>query len=111
MSQFHPLIEDLLKLETPKTWSLIATIFGDLDGDSLSGKQIGALLSHAGIKPAASRVALHRLRNEGWIVSKKHGREVSYTLSDHARAETAAAQKDVYRRDVKFASGWNVLAL
>lgn len=111
MSELHPFIAELLKIEAPKTWSLIATVFGDLDGDALSGKQIGVLLSNAGIKPEASRVALHRLRHDGWIVSHKFGREVNYTLSDRGRAETAAAQRDVYRRDVKFADGWQALAL
>ncbi|MBY5935189.1 hypothetical protein KUV51_19440 [Tateyamaria omphalii] len=107
----HPFVTSLLQIEPPKTWSLIATMFGDLDGDSLSGKQIGALLADAGIKPEASRVALHRLRSDGWIVSHKTGREVSYALSDRGRAETFAAQKDVYRRDVKFSAGWQVYAL
>lgn len=111
MPEPHPFIADILQIETPKTWSLIATIFGDLDGDALSGKQIGTLLGNVGIKPEASRVALHRLRHDGWVVSQKFGREVNYTLSDHGRAETFAAQRDVYRRDVKFAEGWQVFAL
>lgn len=111
MPDLHPFNAELLQIEPPKTWSLIATVFGDLDGDGLSGKQIGALLGNVGIKPEASRVALHRLRHDGWIVSHKFGREVNYTLSDRGRTETVAAQKDVYRRDVKFADGWQVFAL
>jgi len=111
MPELHPFIAELLQIEPPKTWSLIATMFGDLDGDALSGKQIGALLGNVGIKPEASRVALHRLRHDGWIVSHKFGREVNYALSDRGRTETVAAQKDVYRRDVKFADGWQVCAL
>ena len=101
----------LLGLESTKTWSLIATLFGDLDGDELSGKALWSLLEPLGIKPEAMRVALHRLKKDGWIVSKKAGREVIYSLSEHARAETRAAQIDVYRQDVKFAEGWRLVKL
>ena len=65
----------LLGLESTKTWSLIATLFGDLDGDELSGKALWSLLAPLGIKPEATRVALHRLKKDGWIVAKKAGRE------------------------------------
>ncbi|MFQ6547638.1 hypothetical protein AADZ90_006745 [Aestuariibius sp. 2305UL40-4] len=106
-----PILDQLLGLETTKTWSLIATIFGDLDGDRLSGKELGTLLAPLGVKPEAMRVALHRLKKDGWIISEKNGREVVYALSDHGRQETFAAQKDVYRRDVKFAEGWRLIML
>ena len=46
----HSLIDALLALETPKTWSLIATVFGDLDGEQLSGKALWALLEPLGVK-------------------------------------------------------------
>ncbi len=106
-----PILDHLLRLENTKTWSLIATIFGDLDGDRLSGKQLGTLLAPLGVKPEATRVALHRLKKDGWITSEKTGREVLYSLSDHGRQETFAAQKDVYRRDVKFAAGWRLIMM
>ena len=70
------LIEDLSALEPIKTWSLIVTLFGDLNGQPVTGKQLGAILGRVGIKTEAMRVALHRLRKEGWIVSTKIGREV-----------------------------------
>ncbi|MEM9430011.1 MAG: hypothetical protein AAGA32_11000 [Pseudomonadota bacterium] len=104
-------LADLLRLETPKTWSLIVTIFGDLEGDRLTGKELGTLLGALGIRPEATRVALHRLRKDGWITSEKAGREVIYALSDHGRQETRAAEIDVYRREVKFASGWRLFVL
>lgn len=106
-----PVLDRLLALEPTKTWSLIATVFGDLDGDRLSGKELGTLLAPLGVKPAAMRVALHRLRKDGWITSEKDGREVTYALSRAARRETLEAQKDVYRRDVKFAQGWRLILL
>ncbi len=105
------LIRDLIALETPKTWSLIVTAFGDLEGARLSGKEIGGLMALAGIKAEAVRVALHRLRQDGWIDSEKAGREVSYFLSPRAQAETRAAQQDIYRRAPKHEDGWHVLGL
>lgn len=111
MQNRAPIIETLLQLDPPKTWSLIATVFGDLQGGTLSGKQLGLLLGNAGVKPEAIRVALHRLKQEGWIVSQKSGREVIYTLSASAQAETIAAGADVYRMDVKFGDGWRAMVL
>ena len=106
-----PVTAQLLGLESTKTWSLIATLFGDLDGDELSGKAIWSVLEPLGIKPEAMRVALHRLKKDGWIVSQKAGREVIYRLSDQARAETQAARLDVYRPDPKFDAGWRLVML
>ncbi|MEO0385840.1 MAG: hypothetical protein AAF234_20080 [Pseudomonadota bacterium] len=103
--------DQLLRLETTKTWSLIATVFGDLEEDHISGKALRNLLEPLNIKPEAMRVALHRLKKDGWIVSEKNGREMIYRLSDHGRQETRAAREDVYRRDVKFPDGWRVVLL
>ncbi len=104
----HSLIDALLALETPKTWSLIATVFGDLDGEQLSGKALWALLEPLGVKKEAMRVALHRLKKEGWLESEKRGREGVYRLSDPARRETIAARQDVYRQDLKYPEGWRI---
>lgn len=112
MNTVRTLIEDLASIETLKTWSLIVTMFGDLDEDylqSLSGKEIGSLLGHIGIKPEAVRVALHRLKKDGWINATKSGREVEYSLSQNGLLETAAVYDDVYRRTVKYAKGWKLL--
>lgn len=104
----------LVALEPVKTWSLIATVFGDLAAPEVSGKDLKALLAPLGIKPEAMRVALHRLKKDGWITSTKSGtsgREVQYHLSDRGRAETLAAREDIYRRDVKYPEGWRLVAL
>ena len=112
MSTVRTLIEDLANIEKIKTWSLIVTMFGDLDEchpQSLSGKEIGAILGHIGIKPEAVRVALHRLKKDGWIHATKSGREVEYGLSQNGLQETAAVYDDVYRRTVKYSNGWKWL--
>lgn len=101
----------LLEIETIKTWSLIATILGDIEADCVSGRALWSLLGPLGIKAEAMRVALHRLKKEGWITSEKVGREVVYALSDRGLAETQVARTDVYRRDVKYSEGWQLALL
>ncbi|MEL7463255.1 MAG: hypothetical protein AAFN79_04275 [Pseudomonadota bacterium] len=101
----------LLELETIKTWSLIATILGDLEDDRVSGRALWSLLEPLGVKAEAMRVALHRLKKDGWIASEKVGREVVYSLSARGMGETREARTDVYRRDVKYPEGWRLALL
>lgn len=111
LSDAKILINDLYSLDAIKTWSLIVTMFGDLDQSSnasMSGKQINTILGHIGIKPEATRVALHRLKKDGWINTTKVGREVIYTLSQNGKTQTNAAYEDVYRVSVKFPDGWSL---
>ncbi len=96
----------MLDLEALKTWSVIVTLFGDFDGDHMTGNQIREILGHLGIKPEAIRVALHRLKADGWIDAEKQGRTAVYQLSSKGLRETQAAAKDVYRQDLKFPQGW-----
>jgi len=103
------LIERLASLQPIKTWSLLVTIFGDMHRagtPTLSGPFIKDLLEPIGIRPEAIRVALHRLRKDGWITTERVGRETLYRLSENALTETQSAYVDVYRSDVKFADGW-----
>lgn len=105
------LVDRLLGLDTIKTWSLIATILGDLEDDCISGRALWSLLEPLGIKAEAMRVALHRLKKDGWVTSDKAGREVIYALSARGLVETQEARTDVYRRDVKYPEGWNLVLL
>ena len=112
MTRATALIEDLYNLETIKTWSLIVTLFGDLGGEPqvvLSGKDIGAIMGHISIKPEASRVALHRLKRDGWIETERVGREVFYSLSEQGKRETEAVYFDVYSQSVKYPKGWQLI--
>ncbi|MCP5036155.1 MAG: PaaX family transcriptional regulator [Rhodobacteraceae bacterium] len=82
-----------------RVWSFIVTLFGDLArarGDELSGADLGILTGRVGIKPASTRVALHRLRKDGWISSRRDGRTSWYFLTDYGRAETIAFCDRVY---------------
>ncbi len=111
MHHRDPFIDELLSLEPLKTWSLIVTIFGDFDGDVLTGAQLRALLEPLGIKPDAIRVALHRLKTDGWITSRKAGREARYSLSAHGRRETEAARADIYGSAEKYPDGWSLVLI
>lgn len=107
-------IKDLTQIEKIKVWSLIVTLFGDCGAKEpahLSGKEINRILGNIGINPPAIRVALHRLKKEGWINTAKSdedGREVTYILSKRGLRETVTAYEDVYRESVKYSSGWTL---
>lgn len=72
------------------------TVFGDFDGEMLTGSQLRALLEPLGFKPEAIRVALHRLKADDWILAQKSGREAHYSLSARGRKETEAVRPEVY---------------
>ncbi|MAI57767.1 MAG: hypothetical protein CML56_02075 [Rhodobacteraceae bacterium] len=112
LTNVRTFIDALTALENIKTWSFIVTVFGDLDSDNqlpLSGKDIGSIMAHIGIKPEAVRVALHRLKRDGWINTEKSGREVLYFLSRRGLAETACVYEDVYSHTVKYPQGWQLV--
>lgn len=107
MNDARRIIDGLIAIEPIKTWSLIVTIIGERGGPGfLTGKELNQLLATIGIKPEATRVALHRLKKDGWLDTTKSGREVTYNLSEKGRLESERAYKDVYRKDVKYSDGW-----
>jgi phenylacetic acid degradation operon negative regulatory protein len=99
----------LLAFGDLKVWSVLATILGDLaaqKGTSIPGPSLSTLTTRMGIRPEALRVALYRLRKDGWIVSHKVGRISHYALSDHGRHETVAAQNRIYAPELPRISHW-----
>jgi phenylacetic acid degradation operon negative regulatory protein len=96
---YQPLIEDLLAFADLKVWSVLVTIFGDLafaERAYLPGPYLSDITGRLGIRTEAQRVALHRLRKDGWITVAKDGRVSRYSLSDLARQETLAVQSRVF---------------
>ncbi|MEL6465824.1 MAG: PaaX family transcriptional regulator C-terminal domain-containing protein [Pseudomonadota bacterium] len=80
-----------------RVWSLLVTVFGDLAPDrALDGPVLSAIMAEIGIKPEASRVALHRLRSDGWIVSEKQGRTSLHALTAKGRSDSDAARDRIY---------------
>ncbi len=85
--------------EAPRVWSLLVTIFGDLarkEGDQISGQSLGHLLDPIGVKPEAQRVALHRLRKDGWIESEKDGRQRLHSFTQWGRQQAELAAPRIY---------------
>lgn len=111
-STFQDAILALCAGEAPRVWSLIVTVFGDLaqsEGDSVSGPLLGAMLSPVGVRPEAMRVALFRLRNEGWIETNKRGREAFHALSARGLQQSAQASETIYASSRDAAADWHMV--
>ena len=94
-----PATHHILGQERPRVWSFIVTIFGDLareDSRYISSRTLNRLTAQIGVKPEATRVALHRLRKEDWLESAKFGRESHYRLTDNGRALSREAAPRIY---------------
>ena len=95
-----------------RVWSLLVTIFGDMAGDKgavIKGPTLSAIMTAMQIRPEATRVALHRLRNDGWIASDKVGRTSHHHLTDLGRAQSEAARPRIYRPAGDAARGWTLV--
>lgn len=104
----------LLTLGGQRVWSLMVTLFGDLaqaDGSSIDGPVLSAVMTEMDVRPEAVRVALHRLRNDGWIVSQKQGRTRRHALTPTSRQETLRASARIYSSPNAQEPGWQLLVL
>lgn len=109
---FRAASDALIRGERHRVWSLIVTIFGDLaqgPGDAISGPVLSRLTGLMGIKPQAMRVALHRLRRDGWLESAREGRASTHFLTAYGRAQSAAATPRIYGKGVPDPGLWHVL--
>jgi phenylacetic acid degradation operon negative regulatory protein len=98
------IFDDLIALGELKVWSVLMTILGDQarkKGQYLPGPAVSRITTRLAIRPEAHRVALHRLRKDGWIDVTKNGRISQYALSEFGRAETQAVQDRIYAPDVE----------
>ncbi|APX13179.1 PaaX family transcriptional regulator C-terminal domain-containing protein [Tateyamaria omphalii] len=93
-------LRSLSDLGPLRVWSLLVTVFGDLAPDRpLDGPTLSAVMAEIGIKPEASRVALHRLRSDGWVTSVKKGRNSLHSLTPKGRTDSDAARGRIYGDD------------
>ncbi|MGH1576635.1 PaaX family transcriptional regulator C-terminal domain-containing protein [Planktotalea sp.] len=109
---FQNAIRALCGNEAPRVWSFIVTIFGDLtqaQGDAISGPVLADILLPVGVRPEAMRVALHRLRNEGWLETSKRGREALHSLTPSGFEQSARASHRIYAEDHRAGPDWHVL--
>lgn len=109
---FQTAISILTYNRNQRVWSVIVTLFGDLagaPGDHISGSLLSAIIEPMGIKPEAQRVALHRLRNDGWLASEKAGRSSLYSLTPHGLQQSQAASPRIYARDLDTTGDWQII--
>ncbi|WP_370399576.1 PaaX family transcriptional regulator C-terminal domain-containing protein [Sulfitobacter sp. JB4-11] len=97
-----------------RVWSLMISLFGDLaqdEGQAIDGPVLSAMMALLQVKPEATRVALHRLRNDGWVASKKAGRISRHSLTAQGRAECAAASPRIYADPGSAPTDWQFVLL
>lgn len=101
----------LLAVGGQRVWSLMVTLFGDLaqaQGSTIDGPTLSAIMAEMDIRPEAVRVALHRLRNDGWIASEKSGRTGRHTLTAKGRSETTQASARIYASPTFTDDSWQL---
>lgn len=109
---FEASIAQLNDLQNLRVWSIIVSLFGDLaqkPGDQISGTTLTRIITPMGIKPEAIRVALHRLRKDGWIESERSGRASVHYLTKFGRSQSAAVTPRIYARNPQVPESWHML--
>ncbi|GAA6189763.1 PaaX family transcriptional regulator C-terminal domain-containing protein [Litorivita sp. NS0012-18] len=99
---FQTVINHLTRDQIPRVWSFLISVFGELTQDTgarISGNLLRHISEQVGIKPEAMRVAIHRLRKDGWIDSERHGRTSTYFLTELGRSLSASASPRIYSAD------------
>ena len=94
-------IDDVAACGPIRAWSVIVTVLGDLCAsrqDRISAQVLVALVAPLGISAQASRVAVHRLRRDGWIETDRAGRGSLYRLSEAGWNRTEAVRPRIYAR-------------
>lgn len=107
--RFETLIRDAAGEAPPRVWSLLVTVFGELaqaPGARIHSPLLSRITGTLGIKPEAMRVALHRLRKDGWIESARVGRSSDYFLTEWGLAQCAEANPVIYADGPKPTSAW-----
>lgn len=114
--QTDPWFENAVQLlndpQNQRVWSVIVSLFGDLAQDKgarISGGALTRIITPMGIKPEAIRVALHRLRKDGWIQSARSGRASIHYLTEYGRSQSAAVTPRIYERTASTPKDWHLL--
>ena len=111
-SWFETAVAELTDPHDQRVWSIIVSLFGDMvqePGAQISGRALTRIIEPMGIKPEAIRVALHRLRKDGWIESDRIGRVSHHMLTEFGRTQSAAVTPRIYARDSIPVDHWHLL--
>ncbi|WP_264212423.1 PaaX family transcriptional regulator C-terminal domain-containing protein [Leisingera thetidis] len=109
---FETTVQQLNDPQNQRVWSVIVSLFGDLaqqKGAQVSGGALTRIITPMGIKPEAIRVALHRLRKDGWIESARSGRASVHYLTEYGRSQSAAVSPRIYERRAATPGNWHLL--
>lgn len=109
---FEAAIEKLADPQNQRVWSVIVSLFGDLarqPDDRLSGAALGRIIGPVGIRPEAIRVAVHRLRKDGWLESRRSGRESQHFLSAFGREQCNVVAPRIYARAPAARPDWHIV--
>ncbi|MFW8636479.1 PaaX family transcriptional regulator C-terminal domain-containing protein [Cribrihabitans pelagius] len=109
---FDNAVQRLNDPQNQRVWSVIVSLFGDLaqeKGSRISGSALTRIITPMGIKPEAIRVALHRLRKDGWIESARAGRASVHYLTRYGRSQSAAVTPRIYERKAAAPRDWHLL--
>lgn len=109
---FTTSIDLLSDPQNQRVWSIIVSLFGDLAQQpkaKISGSALTAIITPMGIKPEAIRVALHRLRKDGWIESSRSGRASTHYLTRVGRSQSAAVSPRIYAAEEEPTGPWHLL--
>ncbi|TNJ44857.1 PaaX family transcriptional regulator [Phaeobacter sp. B1627] len=109
---FSAAIGALADQQGQRVWSVIISFLGDMaqgEGAGISSAALTRVITPLGIKPEAIRVALHRLRKDGWTESERRGRGSVHFLTPHGRAQSALVTPRIYCRTACTTLDWHVL--
>ena len=109
---FETAVAELADPQDQRVWSIIVSLFGDLaqePGAQISGGALTRVIEPIGIKPEAIRVALHRLRKDGWIESDRIGRVSRHFLTEYGRTQSIAVTPRIYARTPAPNRQWHLL--
>ncbi|WP_232367863.1 PaaX family transcriptional regulator C-terminal domain-containing protein [Tritonibacter horizontis] len=105
-------VEALADPQGQRVWSIIVSFLGDMaqsDGARISSAALTRVITPIGIKPEAIRVALHRLRKDGWTDSERLGRGSVHFLTPFGRAQSLAVTPRIFNRASCATTDWHVL--
>lgn len=107
-------LAEALAQEAPlKLWSVLVTCLGDVSRGGVvdvSGLVLSKMVERVGLQPQAMRVALHRLKRDGWVESRREGRVGFHGLSRSALTQTWAVEGRIYGPAAE-ARGWHLVGL
>ena len=95
----HAQIKRIAECGPLRAWSVIVTVLGDLcrtPGDRISARVLNELIGRLGISSQTSRVAIHRLKADGWVETQRDGRASLYQLSATGLAQAEAVRGRIY---------------